>query len=255
MYIRLVRTRVTVLATVAGCVLAAGGAELASQAAGFVPSQTTWKVQKASGKIVWALDSYPSGANGFKSASGHITEHWDYVGHKAEVTFPFTALRPLGPPGSPAYSSFISPIAGTMSGHATGTLNDGESASCSGKLSKLPNDPGRNATLWMASLGKGHLALYTTAEDPNDFLTTDPCASQFGNIGTQPTAYPDQKRKPTVTPTKTSELRIDPTTHKGKEVQLDLRAEFNLIVTTADGVRHVAGTETTTATLELKLKG
>ena len=124
-----------------------------------------------------------------------------------EVSFPFTSMRPLAPPGSPTMSFPIRPIRGTLSGHASGALTDGTTGGCSSNLSSLPNNFGESATLNMATIDKRHLALWTTAEDPTDLLITEPCATQLGNLGEFPNAQPDQKRKPDVHETPISMLR------------------------------------------------
>ncbi len=246
--------RSVILTAVVGCLVAAGGMAPASAAAR-TPAQTSWAVVQASGKIIWTLKSVPLGYQGFRSASGEITESWHYVGHGSEVSFPFTGMRPLAPPGSPAMSFPIRSIRGTLSGHANGALTDGTTGGCSSNLSSLPNNPGRSATLNMATIDKHHLALWITAEDPTDLLITEPCATQLGNLGGFPNAQPDQKRKPDVHETPISTLRIDASApgNLGKQAKLNLKAEFNLVATTTDGRRHVVGTETTTATVRLKL--
>ena len=233
MYRRPVRNRAVILAAVMSCAAATGGAIVASPAAAFVPAQTNWTVVQASGKIVWTLESVPFGYQGFRSGTGQITEFWHYLGHGPEISFPFTTLRGLAPPGSPVVSFPIRPVTGTLAGNANGTLTDGTTGGCSAKLTSLPNNFGRNATLNMASLDKRHLALWTTAEDPRDLLTSEPCATQLGALGSFPAAEPDQKTKPTVGRTPVSVLRIDPSrpANRGKRVRLNLRAEFNLILT------------------------
>jgi hypothetical protein len=251
-----VRFRLASRAAVTLCLAVAGVTASPSAAARPAPAQTNWSVVQASGKIVWTLESVPFAYQGFRSAVGEITERWHYLGHGPEVSFPFTTLRRLAPPGSPAFSFPIRPVKGTLSGHASGALTDGTSGGCSSNLSSLPNNFGHNATLDMASIDRRHLALWTTAEDPTDLLTLEPCTTQLGNLGGFPSAQPDQKGRPRVDPTPISRLRIDPSArgNRGKQVKLNLRAEFNLVVTTADGRRHIVGTETTTATLKLRLK-
>jgi hypothetical protein len=241
----------------AACVVL-GGAGLAvpATAVGFVPAQTNWNVVRASGKVVWTLESVPFDYLGFRTASGEVTELWHYTGHGSMVTFPFTALRPLGPPGSPTYNFPLRPIKGTLSGHASGIQTDGTSGGCSSNLANLPNPPSNGAMLNMATIDKRHLAVWTTAEDPTDLLTTDPCATQLGVFSAFPAADPDQQNKPIVHETPISRLRIDPTLrrNRGKRVQLNLEADYDLVVTTTDGKRHVVGTEKTTAIVVLKLR-
>jgi hypothetical protein len=238
------------IATLAAVLMAGGTAEA------HPPAQTTWQVTRASGSVTWELDSVPSGYLGYQSASGEVVEHWHYLGGGPRITFPFTALRPLGPPGSPAYNFAIRPVKGDLSGHGSGTLTDGTSGSCSSDLSSLPNLPGRNATLWMAKLDRSHLALWITAENPTDLFDAEPCATALGStVGQFPTAQPDQENAPTVAPTKTGVLRIDPSHHAGKRLVLHVRARFQLVVNTADGQRHVVGFEQTRATLILRLTG
>jgi hypothetical protein len=227
----------------------------ASPAAARAPAQTNWQVVRASGKITWELDSVPFGYLGYQSASGEVTEHWHYLGGGPQVSFPFTSLRPLGPPGSSTFNFQIRPIAGNLSGHGSGMLTDGAAGSCSSDLTSLPNLPGRNATLWMAKMGRSHLALWITAENPTDLFDAEPCASALGStVGQFPTAQPDQRHEPTVEPTRTSVLRIDPFHHAGKRLVLHLKAKFNLVVNTTDGHAHVVGSEMTTATLILRLR-
>jgi hypothetical protein len=238
-----------------GCLLAACGLVPASADARTI-FQTNWNVVQASGKIVWTLESVPFDYLGFRTAGGEITELWHYLGHGPEVSFPFTTLRPLAPPGSPVMSFAIRPIKGTLGGRASGTLTDGTTGGCSANLANLPNNFGKNATLNEATIDRRHLALWVTAEPPTDLLTTDPCATALGPLGDFPAADPDQQHKPTVQKTPVSTLRLDPVVRKnrGKLVVLHLKAQFNLVVTTTDGKRHVVGTETTTATVKLKLK-
>lgn len=242
-----------ILGIVTGCLLGAS-CLVPSGAAARTIFQTNWNVVQASGKIVWTLESVPLDYQGFRTASGDITELWHYLGHGPEISFPFTTLRPLAPPGSPTFSFPIRPIKGTLGGQASGALTDGTTGACSANLGSLPNST--NAKLNEATIDRRHLALWVTVEDPTDLLTVEPCATGLGPLGTFPAAQPDQQHKPTVQPTLVSVLRLDPVVrgNRGKVVVLHLKAEFNLVVTTTDGKRHVVGTETSTATVKLKLK-
>ena len=248
--------RFAIVVAAGGLLVGAGGVASPATAAGFLPAQTNWTVVQASGKIVWTLESVPLDYLGYRTASGEITERWHYLGHGPLVSFPFTSLRPLAPPGSPGFSVPIRPIKGTLAGQASGALTDGTTGGCSSNLANLPNPPSNGATLNMASIDRRHLAIWTTAEDPTDLLTTDPCATELGNLGEFPAADPDQHSKPSVHKTPISTLRIDPSLrrNRGKRVRLNLEADYKLVVTTSDGHRHVVGTETTTATVVLKLK-